>query len=85
MNMWSSAQMPPRQSQKSVESIAELSMFRGFSFKGGEKYSQASKQTNKQVAHPNYGSKAMDNFRERLQECVINNGRHLSDVTFKSI
>ena len=29
--------------------------------------------------------KAMDNFRERLQECVINNGRHLSDVIFKSI
>jgi len=28
--------------------------------------------------------KAMDNFRERLQECVINNGRHLSDVIFKS-
>ena len=22
--------------------------------------------------------KAMDNFRDRLQECVINNGRHLS-------
>ena len=29
--------------------------------------------------------KAMDNFRERLQEFVINNGRHLSDVSFKSI
>ena len=29
--------------------------------------------------------KTMDNFRERLQECVINNGRHLSDVIFKSI
>ena len=29
--------------------------------------------------------KAMDNFRERLQQCVINNGRHLSDVIFKSI
>ena len=29
--------------------------------------------------------KAMDNFRERLQECVINNGRHLSDVIFKSV
>ena len=28
--------------------------------------------------------KAMDNFRERLQQCVINNGRHLSDVIFKS-
>ena len=28
--------------------------------------------------------KAMDNFRERLQEFVINNGRHLSDVIFKS-
>jgi len=50
MNMWSSAQMPPRQSQKSVESIAELSMFRVFSFKGGEKYSQANKQTNKQTS-----------------------------------
>ena len=29
--------------------------------------------------------KAMDNFRERLQECVINNGRHLSYVSFKSV
>ena len=29
--------------------------------------------------------KAMDNFRERLQDFVINNGRYLSDVTFKSI
>jgi len=29
--------------------------------------------------------KAMDNFRERLQQCVINNGRHLSDVIFKSV
>ena len=27
----------------------------------------------------------MDNFRERLQQCVINNGRHLSDVIFKSV
>ena len=29
--------------------------------------------------------KAMDNFRERLQQCVINNGRHLSDVIFKIV
>jgi len=29
--------------------------------------------------------KAMDNFREWLQQCVINNGRHLSDVIFKSV
>jgi len=29
--------------------------------------------------------KATDNFRERLQQCVINNGRHLSDVIFKSV
>ena len=29
--------------------------------------------------------KAMDNFRERLQLCVINNGRHLSDVIFESV
>jgi len=29
--------------------------------------------------------KAMDNFRERLQEFVINNGWHLSDVIFKSV
>ena len=29
--------------------------------------------------------KAMDNFRERFQECVINNGLHLSDVIFKSV
>jgi len=27
--------------------------------------------------------KVMDNFRELLQNCVINNGRHLSDVIFK--
>ena len=29
--------------------------------------------------------KAMDNFRERLQVCVVNNGSHLSDVIFKSV
>ena len=29
--------------------------------------------------------KAMDKFRQRLQEFVINNGRHLSDVIFKSV
>ena len=29
--------------------------------------------------------KAMDNFRERLQQYVINNSRHLSDVIFKSV
>ena len=29
--------------------------------------------------------KAMDNFCERLQHCVISNGRHLSDVIFKSV
>ena len=29
--------------------------------------------------------KAMDNFRERLQESETNNGRHLSDVIFKSV
>jgi len=29
--------------------------------------------------------KGMDNFRERLQQCVINNGRHLSYVIFKSV
>ena len=28
--------------------------------------------------------KVMDNFRERLQDFIINNGRHLSDVNFKS-
>jgi len=27
--------------------------------------------------------KAMDNFRERLQECVINNGSHFSYVILK--
>ena len=26
--------------------------------------------------------KVIDNFRERLQDCVINNGRHLIDVIF---
>jgi len=29
--------------------------------------------------------KAMDKFRERFQQCVINNSRHLSDVIFKSV
>ena len=29
--------------------------------------------------------KAMDNFRERLQQCVINNDRRLSDVIFKCL
>jgi hypothetical protein len=29
--------------------------------------------------------KVMDSFREQLKECVINNGRHLSDVIFKSV
>jgi hypothetical protein len=29
--------------------------------------------------------KSKDNFRERLQVCVVNNGRHLSDVIFKSV
>jgi len=29
--------------------------------------------------------KAMENFRERLQEFVIDKGRHLSDVIFKSV
>jgi hypothetical protein len=29
--------------------------------------------------------KVMDNFRERLQECVINNCRHLSDVIIKCV
>ena len=29
--------------------------------------------------------KATDNFRERLQQCVINNGRHFSGVIFKSV
>lgn len=51
--------MPPRQNQNSVESIAELSMFRGFSFKEGEKYSQTNEQNKKkkkQAARPNYGS-----------------------------
>ena len=34
---------------------------------------------------PTMTCKAMDNFRERLQEFVINNGRHLSDVIFKNV
>ena len=34
---------------------------------------------------PAMARKAMDSFRERLQECVINNGRNLSDVIFKSV
>jgi len=32
---------------------------------------------------PTMTRKTMDNFLERLQECVINNGCHLSNVTFK--
>ena len=27
---------------------------------------------------------AMENFRERLRQCIANNGRHLSDVIFKT-
>ena len=34
---------------------------------------------------PSMTRKALDNFRERLQQCVINNGRHSSDVIFKSV
>jgi hypothetical protein len=34
---------------------------------------------------PAMNRKAMDNFRERLQQCVINNGRRLSDVIFKCL
>ena len=26
----------------------------------------------------------MENFRQRLRQCIANNGRHLSDVTFKA-
>jgi len=26
----------------------------------------------------------MENFRERLRQCIANNGRHLSDVIFKT-
>jgi len=45
--------MPPRQNQNSVESIAELSMFRDLSFKVGEKYSQTNKQKKKQTNKQN--------------------------------
>jgi len=34
---------------------------------------------------PTMTCKTMDNFHDRLKECVINNGRHLSDVIFKSV
>jgi hypothetical protein len=37
------------------------------------------------VIPPAVACKAMDNFCEWLQECVINNGRHLSDVIFKRV
>ena len=37
------------------------------------------------VISPAMARKAMGNFRERLQDCVINNSRHLSDVIFKSV
>jgi len=34
---------------------------------------------------PTMTRKAMNNFREQHQQCVINNGRHLNDVIFKSV
>ena len=48
---------------------------------------QLKEATRQEVAAipPAMTREAMDKFRERLQECVINNGRHLSDVIFKSV
>jgi len=37
------------------------------------------------VIPPAMTRKAMDNFRERLQQCVINNCRQWSNVIFKSV
>ena len=34
---------------------------------------------------PAKARKSMDSFRERLQVCVINNGRNLSHVIFKNV
>jgi hypothetical protein len=32
---------------------------------------------------PNMLQRVMQNFQKRLRECVDNNGRHLTDTTFK--
>jgi hypothetical protein len=32
----------------------------------------------------NMTRRVMDNFRERLQQCVVNGGRHLQDIIFKT-
>jgi hypothetical protein len=33
---------------------------------------------------PEMTNTVMENFRERLRQCIANNGRHLSDVIFKT-
>jgi len=33
---------------------------------------------------PEITRRVMKNFRERLQQCVANDGRHISDMTFKT-
>jgi hypothetical protein len=32
---------------------------------------------------PDMTNRAMENFKERLRQYIVNNGRHLSDVIFK--
>ena len=33
---------------------------------------------------PEMTNKVMENFRERLRQCIANNGRYLSEVIFKT-
>ena len=33
---------------------------------------------------PEMTNTVMENFRKRLRQCIANNGRHLSDVIFKT-
>ena len=33
---------------------------------------------------PEMTNRVMENFRERLRQCIANNGRYLSDVIFKT-
>ena len=75
--------MPPMQSQKSVESIAKLSMFRGFSFKEGEKYSQTNKQTrNKQTSS---SLQLWQRSVSRPRRCVNNGDKAEVSVFIRSL
>jgi hypothetical protein len=68
MNLWSSAPTPPRQNQKSVETTAELSMFRGFSCKEGREIF-ISKQTNKQTNKQHIPTMAVKNLTAQKKVC----------------